>query len=365
MSIPKLRSGRILGIDVARSIAMFGMVIAHYVWADGSGTLLDMVASATRGRAMPLFVMLGGVGVAILTSRSTAPDRALLIRAAILFPFGVVLQEATTFIAIILQAYALFFVAAVLLRRLPTSALIGTAVAVALAGSWTSQIFVPNPVSWPGPTELLSVPDVVAWSLLFDGFYPFFPVGAFFIFGMILGRVDLGSTEVAKHLAIWGSVVGFGTLFVASAAIDVFNVDRGLFDATATEFQLTRLLNTEGHADMLAWVVSATGTSAAVLGVSLLITPVLGRVASPSVALGRLALTFYVVQAVLVRVTPHPRETGLGQEFTTAMIIYFGFMAFAFVWTQSYRSGPFEALLRLGSPPSTRSKPTSIPSGAG
>ncbi len=350
---PTLTSGRIIGIDLARAVAMFGMVIAHYVWPDGSGSWIDLLASAVKGRAMPLFVMLGGLGVTILTSRSNTPDRALLIRAAILFPLGIALQEATTFIAIILQSYALFFVVAVAARRLPTHGLLIATGLVALVGSWTYQTVAFTRDGWSEPSQLITDPEVVPWSLLLNGSYPYFPVGSFFLLGMALGRLDLRSSAVAAQLAIGGATVGFGTLAFSAAAIAGFDVDRSVFDLRSDEFSLGRLLDTEGHSEMLAWVVSAAGTSVAILGAALWLAPRLGKLPVPLVALGQLALSFYVFQAVLVRVTPHPRDTEIGQELLTAMVIYFVFVAFAVGWRRFFRVGPLEMAFRIGS----RSRP--------
>ena len=59
--------GRITGIDMARGIAMFLMTIVHFVaWWEGEGALFT-AAELVRGRAMPLFMLLGGVGVTIMT----------------------------------------------------------------------------------------------------------------------------------------------------------------------------------------------------------------------------------------------------------------------------------------------------------
>lgn len=354
ISAQSLVASRITGIDLARAVAMLGMVIAHYAWPDGSQGALDELATAVKGRAMPLFVMLGGLGVTILASRSASPDRTLIIRAAMLYPLGLALQELTTFIAIILQSYALFFAVAPLLRRLPTRTLLAAAAVVAVAGSWTYQVVGPELDSFEGPSDLLTNPSSALWSLFFNGNYPFFPVAAFFMVGMALGRLDLRSTAVAKALAGAGTVIGIGTVVVSNRLIDLLDVDRNTFGAGTSgdsdgSFVAGRLLDTTGHSEMLAWVVSALGTSAAVLGLSLLLTPLLTPIDRPAVALGQLALSFYVFQAVLVRYTPHPNGTGLGQEFAIVFAIYFGFMVFAVLWRMRFRTGPLEAVLRLGS----------------
>jgi len=342
-------TGRIVGLDLARALAMLGMVIAHYVWRDQSGDAIDLLTRAMAGRAMPLFVMLGGVGATILTSRSATPDRALLIRAAMLFPLGVALQEATTVIAIILQSYAVFFVAAVVVRRLPTPALLAGAAALSLIGGWTHQDLAASLTPWNVPSEIWTEPTTVLGSLLFGGSYPFFPVFAFFLIGMVLGRLDLRSEPVAIVLAVGGVVVGLGTIAVSRLLVEVANIDRSQFIVPSGRFTFGRLLDTTGHSAMPGWVISATGTSVAVLGLCLLLAPRVETLTRPFVALGQLALTFYAFQAVLIRYTPSPDTTPHPQELLTALAIFFGFMLVAVPWRRHFRSGPLEAALRIGS----------------
>lgn len=341
---------RLVGIDLARALAMLGMVIAHYAWPDQSGSSLNVVPETVDGRSMPLFVLLGGVGVTLLTRRAEHPDRTLLIRAAVLYPLGLALQEATTFIAIILQSYGLLFAMAPLLRRLSNRTLATAAVIVGLAGGWTYQVLAPTLDRFEGPTDLITNPPAALWSLLFNGYYPFVPVAAFFMLGLLLGRLDLRSVAVQRALTVSGAVVGLGTMIVANRLIDPASVPTGPRLAESS-FSWDRLLDTGGHSEMPAWVISAAGTSTAVLGLSLLLAPLLATALRPMVALGQLALSFYVFQAVLVRVTPHPDTTPLSQELVTAAIIYIGFAVFAVIWQLRFRNGPLEAALRLASGP--------------
>ena len=354
--LPAIVAKRIIGVDVARALAMLAMVLVHYVWPDGSNSWIDRVATQLQGRAMPLFVMLGGVGVSFLAARSPRPDRALLIRAAILFPMGVALQEATVFLAIILQYYAVFFLAAIGLRRLPSELLVAVAAMVALIGTWSYQVATFELSRWTQPGQLLSEPDAVVWSLLFNGQYPFFPIASFFALGMAIGRMNLRSSTNAARLAIGGAAVGLGALVAASVARATFGVETDTFGRSAA-VSWGRILDTEGHSEMLAWVISAAGTSAAALGASLWLAPRVEAVMRPLVALGQLSLTFYVAQALVIRLTADPREIGQPRELFTALLIYVVFMTFAFTWRQWFRFGPLEVLFRIGSWPRPAGSP--------
>ena len=343
---PRL-AGRIHGIDLARGLAMLGMVIVHYVWADDDTGPWAVLARAMNGRAMPLFMLLGGVGVVLLTRRSAAPDRGLVIRAGILFVIGILLDATTDRIAIVLQYYGLLFLLAPLLRRLPSQALMASAVAVTAVGAWSVQVAV-----WPPRSTTLGLVldgGPALRSLFTDGYYPFFPVFAFFAIGIVLGRLDLGDPRVAAALAAAGSFVGLATLLVAGWLTSRLGSER-VTDRPAETFDWSRLVDVSGHSGMPAWVLSAAGTSVAVLGFSLLVAPRAPRLVRPIAILGTVALSFYVFQVLTTLVIPSPAETGLVREWATVAVLYGGFILAAVGWKRWFRSGPLEALLRIGSP---------------
>jgi uncharacterized membrane protein len=336
-------AARIIGIDVARALAMVGMLVAHFVEAEPDGGPASSVKAFTDGRAMPLFVLLGGVGVVLLTRRSPTPDLALLTRAALLFPAGLLLQEHSLAIAVILQYYAVFFVLAIGLRRLPEVTLVPLAGAVALAGAFTAQTIgpdLPTATGWDGVDDL----DGLAWALLVNGYYPVLPTLAFFLVGMWVAHRRLDDPVVARRLA--GVGVGLALLGYVGAR---WVVDRyGFGPWEDGEFAASRLLDADGHSDMVAWVVGATGTSLAALGLCLLAARAWGRWLGPAVVVGQMALTFYVAQ-VLIHDRWLPRsETTIGEEYRYAAAILVGFTALALLWRRLVGRGPLEAVLRIG-----------------
>ena len=128
---------RIEGIDVARGIAMAAMTITHFVaWREGDGLPYE-AAELFRGRAMPLFMLLGGVGVTLMTRRSAVATRALLIRSAMLMALGLFLQAHVDRLAIVLQSYAVLFVLAIGLHRLPSKVLAALVPIIVAVGAVT------------------------------------------------------------------------------------------------------------------------------------------------------------------------------------------------------------------------------------
>ncbi len=382
---------------------MIGMLIAHYVESTRDLGLGSMIRDFVDGRAMPLFMVLGGVGISFLAKRSPAPDRDLLTRALILFPMGLALQEFTTDIAIILQYYALFFLVAIGLRRLPDKALLMAAMAVLLLGAYSKQMWAPLVDSydgWEGGRTLFEAGTW--WSLVVSGYYPLLPAGAFLATGMWLGRRDLQSPRFATRLAVVGIALAFagswlgawigeevsasGLTFDEASGDNVMVEDlvaryaerealteaeaarqiadrypqtsagvEGLtelassIERTTSGFRWQRLFDTEGHSQMPAWVIGSTGASLAVIGGSLLAA--FAAALSPLTLLGEMALTFYAYQAIVINWTPARGETTTAEEYVLCLVLIVGFMMFAYVWRTWRRRGPLEMVLRMGSAP--------------
>lgn len=339
-------STRIHGLDVARGLAMLGMVIVHYVWPGEEPGLGATVARAMDGRAMPLFMMLGGIGVVLVSQRSANPDRGLVIRAVLLFALGLYLDERDGWVAIVLQFYGLLFLLGPLVRRLSVPVVAAAGAASVAIGAVTYQV-VGRP---PQPTSWESVLD--GWpgirSLFFDGYYPFFPVFAFFALGLVIARLDLRDDRVATVLASVGAVVGLVAWWVSGRLADGFGVDPEA-GADSEMFRAARLLDVSGHSAMPAWVISAAGSSVAVIGLSLLAARRWPAAVRPVATLGTVALSFYVFQVLMTEVVPRPSTTPISEEWLTVVGLYGSFTAAAMIWKRRFRSGPLEAVLRIGS----------------
>ncbi|MDQ2624196.1 MAG: heparan-alpha-glucosaminide N-acetyltransferase domain-containing protein, partial [Actinomycetota bacterium] len=114
---------RVIGVDLARGLAMIGMFGAHLnvpreVTVADPSTYLALV----HGRSAILFALLAGVSLAIVTGGPTPQTgRAVvdfrlktLVRAIALFALGGLLSMLGTPVAVILEAYAAMFVLALL-----------------------------------------------------------------------------------------------------------------------------------------------------------------------------------------------------------------------------------------------------------
>ena len=206
------RPPRILGLDVARGLAILGMAGAHvgvteaFEWGDPT-TWTDLV----HGRSSILFALLAGVSIALMTGRDVLPERErlpsirlnLVGRGAVIFVIGLALELLNTPIAVILTLYGLLYVAVIpVLRWRPRQLLLGAAV-LALAG--------------PALLALLSAvalqPFGAGIGFVLYGTYPITVWLALVMGGMALGRLrvqELRTAVVALVVGVVLAAIGYG-----------------------------------------------------------------------------------------------------------------------------------------------------------
>lgn len=232
----RLARGRIVGLDLARFLALIGMMAAH-VWnerlPEGGPTI---ALTLVQGRAAALFAVLAGVGIVLSMRRylggidgsgsgsggrnrpheaSTraaasasaevdpvfgaphgmpAAVRALLARGAAVMAIGLTLGLVDSGIAIILVFYGASFWLTIPFLRLHAGALVGVALLWALV--WPILSFGVRTVWWPS-TEFanpswttLGDPQFVP-DLFITGVYPVFTWIVYLLVGMAVGRLLL------------------------------------------------------------------------------------------------------------------------------------------------------------------------------
>jgi uncharacterized membrane protein YeiB len=354
---------RQLGLDVARAVAVLGMLFAHFATSglDKATGWTTHIARFTDGRAMPLFVMLSGAGFVLLLKRSSRPTREVLGRATVLLLVGLAFDY-TTPIAVILQFYALFFVVALVVRRLPNRWLLITAAAVVVIGAVTTLHLndhlpvaferVSDTASGWGAIPLLRQPHVLLSELFFTGIYAFFPNFAFVLIGMWIGRQDLSSTRLRNGLMLIGlgmAVVGYGSGWsTASHRAGATDEVVETTTASAEPSLWWELLDVHGHSEMPAWMVGSSGLAMAVVGGSLVVGDRSRRAVLPLARVGQLALSLYVFQVALYRWPLKHWPWGFSQTQETALtfVAFLVCIGACVVWRSRFAYGPLEILVR-------------------
>jgi uncharacterized membrane protein YeiB len=212
--------GRIVGLDAARALAVFGMYYSHVGPFTEGGTWQTFFMQIPHGRSSALFATLAGLSLVLIagghrpkTGRSLRQAVAkIAIRAVLLLALGTWLTASGTSIVVILAFYGLYFLLALPFVKLRARTLVILAVVFGLGGPLLTQWLWTVDTSW---TEGFDAKDPLAlWggdgvlSLALNGTYPAVSWMAYIFAGMALGRLDLARKAVKIRLAIIGPALG-------------------------------------------------------------------------------------------------------------------------------------------------------------
>jgi uncharacterized membrane protein len=210
-----VRPGRLVGLDVARCLALLGMVATHVLpefTPEGELTVGQWLAG---GRASALFAVLAGISLALMTgarepvhgSERTLRSVGLALRALLIAVLGLVLAALDSGLAIILTYYGVLFLIGLAFvgLRARTLALLATVwVVCAPVLSHLVRPALPER-GFASPTfGQLGDPGNLASELLLTGYYPAIPWLAYLLVGIALGRADLRNRRLLVALGIGG-----------------------------------------------------------------------------------------------------------------------------------------------------------------
>ncbi|MFB7664373.1 DUF418 domain-containing protein [Kitasatospora sp. NPDC056138] len=357
--------GRLLGLDLARGLAVLGMFAAHVGPVPGEDGPIGLAAQFAHGRASALFAMLAGVSLALIAGRSPRVGRAgrqaaarIALRALVLLAAGSALTALNTPVAVILAYYGVYFLLALPLTRLAAGPLAAAALGWALIGpqlsfvlraglearDWTAPLTTVDPIAHLSGEGLLA--------LLLTGSYPALTWMPFVLAGMALGRLDLTSPRVRSRLAVTGAVlvaVGYGGAWLACRFVPVdVNWWDGPENGTVDTSRPAGLLTAAPHSGTTFEILGALGVALSIL---IACTALLARRPSVGaslpvasvVAVGALSLSAYVGHIVLI-------EALGGEDLPgSPALLLAGFsvlaLALAWCWTRRFRRGPLETAL--------------------
>lgn len=192
--------GRIVGVDLARALALLGMFAAHLVHPDDPEAPggVDPLFQVVAGRSSALFALLAGVGI-VLAARSVGrhPWGArgrLLVRALCIAVIGLALGGLDSGLAVILTYYGVLFCCALPVLHWRARSLGLLALAWGLLSPVVSMWLRsdrPRPSPLVPSLELLGQPLTLAQDLLLTGYYPVLTWATYLFAGMAIGRLDL------------------------------------------------------------------------------------------------------------------------------------------------------------------------------
>jgi uncharacterized membrane protein len=325
---------RLVGLDVARCLALLGMVATHVLderSPDGTVAPLQWLAG---GRASALFAVLAGVSLALMTGRRepvrggvrVRPSAGLALRALLIAAIGLALGGMQSGIAVILTYYGVLFLAGLPFLGLRTRAL------AVLATLWVVAAPVLSHLARPALPERGTASPTVAqladpWQLgtelLLTGYYPVVPWLAYLLVGIALGRADLRSPRLQAALAAGGLGLAVGATALSRvltaqdhvvdpllSAEPAYGTREELLDSIATGMFGTTptgawewLLVVAPHSGTPFDLAQTIGSAVAAIGACLLVLhrlPPLGRVGTGVLfGAGTMTLTLYSLHVVM------------------------------------------------------------------
>lgn len=395
---------RLVGLDLFRAIAVFGMLVAHVgpdAWTPGEGWgTVHPVWELFHSHMPAMFAFAAGLSLTLGSgARRTGRREQIvptLVRAALLAACGAALTALGTPVAVILPAFALWFVLALPFARMRARTLVMTAAVWAVAGPVASFALRRAFTDATGPV----------WSALVAGDYPALTWMPFVLAGFGMGRLDLSLVRVRAAAAATGGVLvvlAYGAPAAVGAMIGADRVAASLSGVATpgARAAFARLFFGEsGTTPTLhpAWLVVPAPHSGSITdvigcwGVCLLLlvgclvvgdaaasvrrqASAAARLAARTVlavaATGAMVLSVYaahiVVMAVVTSLTGH--SFGGGQSVAMLAAFTVGLAAAAALWQRVAGRGPLETLLsraaaliaRTGTRGSAGSSPPSQP----
>ncbi|WP_168800598.1 heparan-alpha-glucosaminide N-acetyltransferase domain-containing protein [Cellulomonas telluris] len=338
---------RIVGVDTARGLAVLGMVAAHVGPDDTWRTVPPGgFAQLADGRPSALFVVLAGVGLALLSggdrpvtgTRLVQARLRILVRAALLVVLGAALVQLGTPVVVILVVYGGMFAAGTLALRWPRPVLVAASAAVALLG--------PLLLPLGDGAAIVSERPVDPLTVLLGHYYPAVVWMSYVLTGLAVGRSDLRSGRVHAWLA------GVGAALVLAG-------HGGSAALTAALGRTSELTTSEPHSSSLFEVAGNTGVTLLVLAACLAVGVRWPRALAPVTATGALALTAYTGHLLVI--------AALGTDVvwapTTATWLWFTVVVVALCW--AWRAwvgrGPLEWVLHAVSTRAADVAPDRLP----
>jgi uncharacterized membrane protein YeiB len=351
---------RVVGFDVARALAILGMVVVHFslvLGSPGSGPAwLNAVLGFLDGRAAATFVVLAGVGVTLMSQRAVrgqdphalARVRRVLRRRGV-FLLGLGFLNLAIWPGDILRVYGVSLLLASRLvtasdRRLALGAL---GYALGFVALFLVLDFEKN---WDWSTltyHRLWTPTGLVRNLFYDGFRSVLPWTGVLLLGMWLGRRDLRDRTVNDRILLAAAATALGAEVVSWLCVSYFRAHPHGMDAESVQ----ALFGTESMPALPLFLLASGGTAVVVMAGSVRLAegwP--GRFWRPLAATGQMALTWYVAHIVLGLGTVVGLGLTASQPLPVAAGCGVGFFALAvltsWVWKRAFRHGPLEWAMR-------------------
>jgi uncharacterized protein len=351
---------RIIGFDLARAYAIFGMFIVNFNLVFGSyndQSVIGQFMSLFSGNSSTVFVILAGMGIALMTGRSEYSHaeksklrNVILKRAVFLFIAGLLLN--IIWPADILHFYGCYmFIIAFLIFFTKNYFLWFAAASVLIFH--VLVFIIPYETGWF--LEKYQYKDFYTINgfirnTFYNGWNSIFPWIAYFLLGMYLGRLNWTQIKVQRKMFFAGL-----SLYLTVAIVQLIS------HHTIISEELKLFINADYLPPFLPFILSTSGFGLMIISGFMHFGNKIGadQIAQNFAATGQMTLTHYVSH-VTIGMILFSMLTGknLSEDLTLLQptkpvyILLFSIAYFVFsyyfskLWTKYYKNGPLETLMR-------------------
>ncbi len=351
---------KIIGINVARALAVIGMIVVNFkiVFGENGLSWVRSFASIFDGKAAATFVVLAGVGLALMTNSAIKDNDQLklkIIRSRILkralFLFILGLSYITIWPADILHFYGFYIAITVLLLTSKGKSLIISAIALIVAYP-VLMVFWNYETGWNFNTldyqGFWTVKGFIR-NLFFNGFHPVIPWTAFMLFGYWYGKQNLHNDQLIKKI-FWISLITFITIQLLS----FFSISFLSEGNQATARELTEIIGTSPMPPLPIYMFNGITIAFAIISACIIIANRFNRniIIDALNKTGQLALTFYVAHVVfgmgIIEIIDPNKIGHYSVEFSVSYALVFSLLCiiFAVIWRKYKKHGPLEWVMR-------------------
>lgn len=352
--------GRIAGLDFARFLAFFGMVLVNFkivMLPNGGGRFgaASWFYDALEGRAAALFVILAGVGLGLtvkitqLNYNGETRDFTISTLKRGLFLFAIGMANAVIFSADILHYYGIYFLFAAFLAPLSGRVLKSLIIGL-LAVAATMLLMLNFDAGWNWKTyeyeRFFTLKDGLR-NLFYNGWHPVIPWLGFLLFGVLLSRMNLTSKQLQIKMIVGG----------LAATLICYALSSGIVTAlfNSGDEKLMKLIPVFSMGPVPAtmlYMISASATACVIIAVSIIFTKKFAEfsmVKAINIA-GRQTLTLYILHIYLgmglMGMSGMLGKSTIGVSLLTSVLFVFVAVIGCNIWNQFFKAGALETVMR-------------------
>jgi uncharacterized protein len=351
---------RIIGFDLARAYAIFGMFIVNFVFCFGDfqdkrpfGHFLSLFV----GNSTSIFIILAGMGVSLMTSREDYSDEEkkklesiILKRSWFLFAIGLILYN--WWQGDILHFYGSYMHIAAFLLFVPKRYYLWTAL-LAIIIFHLLLFVIPINTSWDFTTFKYAdfwTPIGFLRNTFYNGWNSIFPWLCYFMLGMWLGRQDWKNKSTIRNTFIVGLI-----FFLFFEGLRLFVKNNEPF------WKYWDYIMSDYFPAYIPYIMITTGFALMAISICMLIGDKFptNRFIGLLVKTGRMTLSHYVIHLtigmMILSKRTNKKYTGfLVKEMPTAPVYIFIYavsfftlsIIFSHFWSKKFKNGPLETLMR-------------------